>query len=260
MKQDIYGHFHPDERDFVDRAWEWINHAGTYHEEKLTDFLDPRQRYIVESLVNRHQDVAVRWDGGHEEAERCRALIAPDYRELSGEDMKLCVLSAETLDSKASALEHGDYMGAILSLGLKRSKIGDIHVHDNGCHAVVAAEIAEYLAMQLSSVGRLPVHTEVLPLSGLKRSPVKLETMELSVASLRLDGISSDVCRLSRAKILPPIKAGRVRVNWKVEEDPSRPLKEGDTVSVQGFGRFRVLEVGDLTKKGRYRVTVGKFV
>ena len=187
-------------------------------------------------------------------------LAAAPAQEVAIEINLKPALSAETLDSKASALEHGDYMGAILSLGLKRSKIGDIHVHDNGCHAVVAAEIAEYLAMQLSSVGRLPVHTEVLPLSGLKRSPVKLETMELSVASLRLDGISSDVCRLSRAKILPPIKAGRVRVNWKVEEDPSRPLKEGDTVSVQGFGRFRVLEVGDLTKKGRYRVTVGKFV
>ena len=45
--------------------------------------------------------------------------------------------------------------------------------------------------------------------------------MSLSVASLRLDGIASDVYRVSRSKIVDPIRAGRCRVNWKTEEDPS---------------------------------------
>ena len=45
--------------------------------------------------------------------------------------------------------------------------------------------------------------------------------MNLSVASLRLDGIASDVYRLADSKIVDPIRAGRCRVNWKVEEDPS---------------------------------------
>lgn len=66
MKLDIYDHFHPDEREFVDRAWEWVVHAGEYHEVKLTDFLDPRQAFILQSLVNRHPDVQVRLDGGYE--------------------------------------------------------------------------------------------------------------------------------------------------------------------------------------------------
>lgn len=38
MRTEIYEHFHPDERDYVDRASEWISHAGAYHEQKLTDF------------------------------------------------------------------------------------------------------------------------------------------------------------------------------------------------------------------------------
>jgi RNA-binding protein YlmH len=77
---------------------------------------------------------------------------------------------------------------------------------------------------------------------------------------MRLDGIVSDVFRISRAKILVPIQAGRCRVNWKPEEDPGKPLKEGDVVSLQGFGRFKVLEVEGVTKKGRLRVKVGKYV
>ncbi|OKP69477.1 RNA-binding protein [Paenibacillus sp. P3E] len=260
MKNEIYGHFHPDERQFVDKAWEWVTSAGEYHETKLTEFLDPRQGFILQTLVNRHPDVAVRWEGGTEEAERKRALVAPDYRDLEEEDMEMRVLAISSGEQKFLELEHGDYMGAILGLGIKRGKIGDIHVLPDGCHVVVAEDIANYLAMNLSGVHRINVSTEILPLSSLRSSSVKLEKLELTVASLRLDGIAADVTRLSRSKILAPIKAGRVRVNWKVEEDPSCGLKDGDMVSIQGFGRFKVLEIGSLTKKGRYRVQVGKFV
>ncbi|MBT2288045.1 RNA-binding protein [Paenibacillus albidus] len=260
MKNEIYGHFHPDERQFVDRAWDWVTAAGEYHETKLTDILDPRQGYILQSLVNRHPDVIVRWEGGHAGAERRRALVAPDYRELDGEDMELKVLAITSGEQKFLALEHGDYMGAILGLGIKRSKIGDIHVLDDGCHVVVTADIADYLSLNLHQVHKVNVSTGILPLASLRAGEVKLEPLEFSVASLRLDGIAADVTRLSRSKILVPIKGGRVRVNWKVEEDPSYGLKAGDMVSIQGFGRFKVLEVGGLTKKGRYRVQIGKFV
>ncbi|BFH61499.1 YlmH family RNA-binding protein [Paenibacillus azoreducens] len=260
MKLDIYEHFHPDEREFVDKAWEWIVHAGQFHESRLTDFLDPRQTVILESLANRHPDVQVRFDGGHAEAERCRALIAPDYRDLSSEDMKLKVLRIDSTDQKFLALEHGDYLGSILGLGIKRSKIGDIHVLEDGCHAVVCEEISAFLDMNLNQVHRIHVQSEILPIEQLRISKTSLEMLDITVASLRLDGIASDVYRLSRSKVLVPIRAGRCRVNWKTEEDPSVQLREGDVVSMQGFGRFKVLEAGDVTKKGRYRVRVGKFV
>ncbi|MDT3426485.1 RNA-binding protein YlmH [Paenibacillus forsythiae] len=260
MKNEIYGHFHPDERPFVDQAYEWVENAARYHELKLTDFLDPRQGYILQTLVNRHPDARVRWGGGGEEAERRRALVAPDYRDLEDEDMGLKVLNITPAAQKLMELEHGDYMGSLLGLGVKRSKIGDIHVLENGCHAVVTSDIADYLALHMSSVGRAPVTVEVLPVSELRSAEARLESMEITVSSLRLDGIAADVCRLSRSKVLVPVKAGRVRVNWKVEEDPSSHIKEGDVISIQGFGRFKVLEVGGLTKKGRYRVRIGKFV
>ncbi|WP_438351607.1 RNA-binding protein [Paenibacillus sp. FA6] len=260
MVKEILDHFHQDEREFVDRAWEWVVNAGDYHELKLTDFLDPRQAFILQTLVNRHPDVHIRLDGGYDGAERCRAIIAPDYRNLEDEGMGLVVLSIYSGDQKFLELDHGDYMGAILNLGIKRSKIGDIHVLDDGCHSVVGEDIASYLHMQLNQVHRIHVQSEILPLEALRTSQVSLDTMDLTVASLRLDGIASDVYRLSRSKILVPIKAGRCRVSWKVVEDPSFALKEGDVVSLQGFGRFKVLEVGGLTKKERYRVRIGKFV
>ncbi|MEK3869206.1 MULTISPECIES: YlmH family RNA-binding protein [unclassified Paenibacillus] len=260
MQADIYEHFRPEERPFADRASEWVTNAGEYHEVKRSDFLDPRQCYILETLANRHPDVQIRFDGGYEDAERRRALIAPDYRDLGQEPMGLKVLSIASGDQKFISLQHGDYLGAILGLGLKRDKIGDIHVREDGCHVVVAEEIAPFLNLNLHQVHRVGVITDILEPSELKTAEKELAPMDLTVASLRLDGIVSDVFHLSRSKVLIPIKAGRCRVNWRTEEDPSKPLKAGDIVALQGFGRFKVLETEGLTKKGRHRVKIGKFV
>ncbi|WP_046226853.1 YlmH family RNA-binding protein [Paenibacillus dauci] len=260
MHSNIQHHFHPDEREFVERAAEWVHNAARYHEQKLTDFLDPRQAYILSTLIAREPDVHLRLEGGSPHAERKRALVGPDYLDLESEDMQIEVLSITPEGQKFTELEHGDYMGSILGLGIKRGKVGDIHVLEDGCHTVVASEIASYLHLHLTQVHRLHVMTELLPASALRAAVPDIQTMELTVASMRLDGIASDVYRLSRSKILVPIKAGRCRVNWKPEEDPSHPLKEGDMVSVQGMGRFKVLELDGVTKKGRYRVKIGKFV
>ncbi|SCW49122.1 RNA-binding protein YlmH, contains S4-like domain [Paenibacillus tianmuensis] len=258
MQEHLYAHFHPDEHRFVDKAAEWVERAGQ-HTVKLTDFLDPRQTFILTTLANRNPDVQIRFDGGHPGAERKRALVAPDYRVLDDEEMGISLIEITSEDEKLKELDHGDFMGAILGLGIKRDKIGDIYVREDGCHFLVASEIADYIRLNLSQVHRLYVRTEHLPLDKLKATETKLDEMFLSVASLRLDGIVSDVYRLSRAKVLVPIKAGRCKLNWTQEEDPSKPLKQGDVVSLRGFGRFKVLEVEGLTKKGRYRLKIGKY-
>jgi RNA-binding protein YlmH len=260
VSTDLHGHFHPDEHRFVDQAWDWVERAAEHHRVKRTDFLDPRQAYILTTLANRHPDVQLRLDGGYAEAERKRALIAPDYMSLLDEDMGIRVLAVTSADAKIAQLEHGDYMGALLSLGMKRDKIGDIHPSESGCHYLVSEEAADYLRLNLTHVHRVAVFTKLLPLDKLVTAGASLQEMSLSVASMRLDGIVSDVFRLSRAKVLTPIQAGRCRVNWKPESNPSLPLKAGDVVSLQGFGRFKVLELEGVSKSGRMRVKVGKYV
>jgi len=259
-ESDLYAHFHPDEKAFVDRAWDWVERTALRKETKRTDFLDPRQAFILSSLANRRGDVALRLDGGYPEAERRRAILTPDFRDPEDEDPGIAVLSVTSADRRIAELDHGDYLGALLGLGVKREKIGDLHVRPDGCHVLVAQEIGVFLETHLHQVHRLQVTAEMLPLSELRVVSVVLEEMVLSVASLRLDGVASDAFRLSRAKIVEPIRAGRCRVNWKTEEDPSVQLRAGDVVSLKGFGRFKVLDVGGTTKSGRILVKIGKFV
>lgn len=260
MNTDIYVHFHPDERHFVDKAVDWITNCAHGHEVKRTDFLDPRQAFILETLAPRYGDVKLRLYGGYADAERRRALIGPEYRDLDTLEMGIQVVSVTSNDTKIQSLEHGDYLGSILGLGIKREKIGDLQVRKDGCHFLAASEIIEFIHLHLQQVHRVHVQTEILAVDKLILSPSALEELSFTVASLRLDGIVGDVYRLSRAKALEPIKAGRCRVNWKAEEDPSKQLKVGDVVSLQGFGRFKVLEIEGVTKKGRIRVKIGRFI
>ncbi|WP_274651839.1 RNA-binding protein [Paenibacillus humicola] len=260
MKPELYVHFHPDERPFVDRASEWIDRAAFGHELKRTDFLDPRQADILSSLANRRPEVQLKLFGGYEEAERKRAIVAPEYRYLDDEPEGIALIRVSGGTQGHLELDHSDYLGAMLGLGIKRDRIGDLQVHEEHCDCLVAEEIACYIDIHLRQVHRVHVLTEILPLSELRVAAPALEEMSLSVASLRLDGIASDVYRISRSKIVDPIRAGRCRVNWKAEEDPSTPLKEGDVVSFQGLGRFKVLSVEGTTKKGRVRVKIGKFI
>ncbi|MFD0715153.1 RNA-binding protein [Paenibacillus sp. GCM10027626] len=259
MKQELYVHFHPDEKPFVDRAAEWVERAARNHEIKRTDFLDPRQAEIVTSLANRSADVQLRLVGGYDAAERRRAIIAPDYLVLEDEPEGIALIKISGGTQGRLELDHGDYLGALLGLGIKRDRIGDLHVHDEECYCLAAEEIADYINIHLRQVHRVHVLTDIIPLSELRISAPDLEEMNLSVASLRLDGIASDVHRISRSKIVDPIRAGRCRVNWKVEENPAAQLKAGDVVSLQGLGRFRLMEVEGMTKKGRMRVKIGKY-
>ncbi len=260
MNVNILSHYHPDERGFVEKMVDWLERTASQHQLRRTDFLDPRQAQIVEALVRRYPDLQMKLDGGFAQAERQRAIIAPDYMDIESQDMGIRLLIVESSDAKIAELDHGDYLGSMLGLGLKREKIGDLHVSEQGCHCIVTEELADFIDIHLQQVHRVHVMTSIAPLNQFIPIIPKIQEMNLSVASMRLDGIVSDVCRLSRAKVMAPIKAGRCKVNWKVEEDPSRTLAEGDTISMKGFGRFVLTTVQGETKKGRIRLTIAKYV
>jgi RNA-binding protein YlmH len=259
MRSIPYEHYHPDEKPYVDKTAEWLEGAAAHKQVKRTDFLDPRQVTILESLANREDGLQFRTDGGYEGAERRRVIITPDFLDPEYEPIGISVLAVTSEDPRIHELDHGDYLGAILGLGVKREKIGDIHVHEWGSHILVADEMAPFFTLHFSQVGRLHAVTELLSTDRLQPSVQKLDEQFCTVASLRLDGVVSEATRMSRAKVLPPIQAGRCKVNWKVEEDPSRAVKEGDVVSLQGFGRFKILSVDGVSKKGRIRLKIGKF-
>ena len=88
----------------------------------FSDFLDLNQQNILHSLSFRDTGVQVKTFGGYESAERQMAAFVPDA--LSYEQAyPIACIKVQPLNRKFSEeLTHRDYLGAILNLGIERSK------------------------------------------------------------------------------------------------------------------------------------------
>jgi len=252
----VFDHFRKEERPFVERALEMLTQVERKQAMRLTDFLDPRQMSIFQSLASQVQDVQVSASGGYEGAERVRVLLHPDYLPVEHEDYRLVLLRI-VADQRFHALQHRDVMGALLHVGLKREKFGDMLVDNDGCFVVVAEEVADFVCTQVTQIHRTPVSFERLPWEEFTPPAPRFTEKMITVPSPRTDAVLGEVYHFSRAKALVPIRAGKVKVNWRVVEDPSHPLQTGDMVSLAGFGRFKVLDVTGPTRSGRLRMLVG---
>jgi RNA-binding protein YlmH len=260
MKTSIYTHYLPEEKPFIDKCLDSLEYVTHHRQQRQTDFLDPRQIAIITSLSKRYEQIQIHLDGGYEEAERVRVTISPFFQQYHESDEGIQLISATSDHTRVSQLGHGDYLGAVIGLGVKREKIGDLHIHPWGAHLLVAAEMASFLTTHLNQVGRVHVSTQIVPLIALQRNEQQWQLSHCIVTSLRLDGVVSEVLGLSRAKVLPPIQSGRCKVNWKVEDNPSKSLKENDVISYQGIGRFKIFSIDGLSKKGKIRLTIGKII
>jgi RNA-binding protein YlmH len=255
----VFMHYRPEERPFVERMIDLAERCDDRQSPVLTDFLDPRQSRIADSVVRSVPDVTIHLDGGYEGAERCRALLVPSYWEPTSGDFELEYLRVETPGDYVK-LSHGDFLGALVGLGLKRSKLGDISVHEAGCDLAVAKDIADFVRLHLTQVGRATVHLASIEREQFVAKQTDFQEKEFTVMSLRLDSVASDAFGMSRTKIVDPIKSGKLQLNWQTTENPATPVEEGDVISLRGHGRIKILEVGGQSRKGRTILKVGKYV
>ncbi|USG67578.1 YlmH/Sll1252 family protein [Brevibacillus ruminantium] len=252
----IYNHFRKEELPFVERALEMLTLVERKQAMRLTDFLDPRQLAIMQSLTSQVHDVAVMPYGGFEGAERVRVIIHPAYFDPEPADFHLTLLHIGA-DQRFHRLEHRDVMGALLNAGLKREKFGDMLVDERGCYAVVADEVADFICSQVTHIHKTPVTFEKVEWESFEPPDEQYQEKTITVPSPRVDAVIGEVYHLSRAKALIPIRGGKVKVNWKVVDDPSSLLEAGDMVSLAGWGRFKLLDVAGPTKSGRIRMNIG---
>ena len=81
-----------------------------------------------------------------------------------------------------------------------------------------------------------------------------------TVASLRLDSIVSAAFSLARGKASAAIESGKVQVNWQDVTKSGAAVMTGDVITVRGLGKCELIAVGNPTKKGRYGVTIKRYM
>ncbi len=197
-----------------------------------------------------------RMEGGSPLCER--KMIRFGQAELLGYEEEypiLCLLIRPSTPKFAENLTHRDFLGAIMNLGIERSTVGDIFVRGKEAILFCQANIAPYLVDNLCQVRHTQVKCELVAVPDDLVCPTT-EEISLSVSSVRIDGILSKLYNIARSLSSELFQSGRVFVNGRQQESGSYALKDGDVVTVRGFGKFIYAGGQGETRKGKLRVVV----
>lgn len=254
----IYQHFRKHEHPFVDQVLSWKQRVERRHSLYVTDFLDPRDQQILSHIIgSKNDEIQFSLYGGLESSERKRAIIAPFYEEIHKQFFEITLLGT-TYPSKFITLTHRDILGAFMSLGVERKKLGDIYVNNDQFHMIVAKDIAPFLMMNLTKINQATIQLHEKPFTeDLKHNDVWEKSTHI-VSSLRLDILVKEIYRMSRRQATELIKENRVKVNFTETDDPAMQVIENDLLSVRGFGRSKVIEIKGQTRKNKIIITSGK--
>ena len=242
-----------------------IEFVKTREKIEYTDFLDMYQISLAENFLNKIKFENYKLYGGYEEAERKILILYPEkYNENMIEKnytKMLKVIRVNLPEEEYGKYSHRNYLGGIVKLGLKREKVGDILVANEGADIIVIHDFVEVLKKELPSLTRFEKSDiEILELKELRKKEIKIENIKIIVPSLRLDNIVSDLARTSRSKAKQIIEQERVFINGQNETKLSKQIKIGDIITIRGKGRFIVKEFEGTTRSGRTVIVVEKYI
>lgn len=225
---------------------------------KCGPFLNPREQELCATVFRQVEGITYRFEGGYRGAERKRGIVLPDFYGTDPVDTKI---GAVLLQGKfPQEIGHRDFLGAVLATGIDRLRVGDIILVEGGAQVLLDRDLVFYLKQNLFKIGAYPVEVDEIDLEQIVSNCEKVKEIKTTVSSLRLDAVAAAGFGMSRTAMAREIKAKRVKLNWQEIDSPSETVKEGGIISIRGRGRVEIAEVGGLTKKGRYHLSLKRFL
>ncbi len=215
-------------------------------------------------MQEQHWD-QVHFEGGTQHAERQIAVLYPDKLVDTIAQHPQSVLASILsviriqLPKEIEPYTHKQYLGALMKLGVKREKIGDIYVHKQGADIVIKKEIETYLYNALPQLTRFSKsNIQIVDIQDIQWEEPKTICTTHVVPSLRLDACIAEMIGCSRSKAIQIIEEQRVWVNGELQDKRTRELKEQDKITIRGKGRFRFVHIKGTTKKGNVLIEIEK--
>lgn len=223
----------------------------------FSDFLTINEQLILKQNKDKLES-EYQMSGGYEYAERQMVAFIPDALFYEWDYPMQCVRIRPAYPKFAEQLSHRDVLGALMSLGIERSKIGDLIVNETDMFFFAKEEIVPYISDQLTSIRHTVVTLEIEAGSHLDYVP-HFEEREAIVTSNRLDAVIAAICKISRAASLKLIQEGKIFVNGAECLHNTYYCKQGDLLSIRGLGKVRFGETLGVTKKDRIRFSYQLF-
>lgn len=215
-----------------------------------TEFLTIAEQNLIRSSL---RQTPYRFIGGYQEAEKALALFGSE--EICGYEAEppIAYLKIAPVNPKFSdPLSHRDFLGALMSLGIRRSVLGDILVKDSVAYTVCLENMAGYFCENIVSVRHTTVFCERIDGFPLDIIPEPVES-SFVVASERLDSVISALYKLSRSESKNLIDHEKVLVNGTVNLRSDYRPNTDDIITVHSKGKFLYIGMEQETKKGRLR-------
>jgi RNA-binding protein YlmH len=226
----------------------------------FSDFLGLSEQAIFATVKSELRHGSYSTFGGAFGAERVMIRFGLEEELGYCEHFPISIIKIEPRSAKfAQALTHRDYLGSVLALGIERRLIGDIVIRDNEAYMFCKTDIAEYISDSLTKIKRTDVTakiTDTLPDGDLFRT----ERKRIQASGERIDAIVAKVFSISRDDSLSLFKKRLVFIDGRLCENNSATPKNGEIISVRGFGRFIYRGYETLSKKGKFNIDVDLYV
>lgn len=212
-------------------------------------FLNLQEISILKSLKLESKYILF---GGYENADRCVASFSND----EVYSYPIVCIKIEPLQQKFSdKLTHRDFLGALMNLGIEREMLGDIKIINNEGYLFCLDKISQYIVDNLSSIKHTSVKCKIIDDIPELFNQLPDEE-EYIVSSLRIDTVVSAVFKMSRNSASQLINQEKIFINSKTVYKDSVQLKEGDVVSVRGYGKFIYSQTVNETRKHKMVVAI----
>lgn len=230
------------------RILELLNLSNEYLYVNYTKFLTPNE-YM--DLPNAYYNTKIYSFG------KIRKIFAfvPEYIEEF--DFPISLLKI-TINNKFREYTHKDFLGAIMSLSIKREFLGDLFVKNNVAYIYLHNSIKDIVINNLNEIGKNVAFVEEV-FENIELD-FEFKNIKINISSNRLDSIVASIANISRENSKEIIKQGLVNVNYEICYENSKELKENYILSIKKYGKYIIKNVERTTKNNRIILNVNKFV
>jgi len=240
-------------QDLADRAYE-------HNQYTFSDFLNVMELSVLAACGKNFSYVPYTLSGGYEGSER--QIVRFGSEELLGYEMPFpiqCILIEPLIKKFADQFSHRDFLGALMNLGIERSMIGDIVLHEQSAYVFCLEKMVPYIIDNIDKVKHTHMKCRLV-----EEIPAEVfhafEELQVIVASERVDGILAKLLHMSRSQVLQLFQEKKVFVNSRLCENNNQILKADDILSVRGYGKMIYEGIQYQTKKDKLNVQVKRYL
>lgn len=269
-KQELLKQFpKPEDKMLIAKLEDKLKFMRMKNQVQTSEFLDEYQQNIVTKMLRMLEESKYVLEGGYAQAQRKMLILFPEkLQEIFKKEAKnnsivmqnIKVISIILPQEQQGSYHHSEYLGGLMKLGIKREKIGDIIVNEQGADILVQTDMASFLQTHVKDLTRFQKsEVQIKEITELTILQVKKEELIILIPQMRLDVIVSEILHLSRSKANEIISQERVFVNYELKTKNATTLKMGDVLTIRGKGKYEIGEVVSQTAKGKLRLQVLKY-